>query len=212
MHPHSSRLMPMSFFTRVTKENAFWKWFERNQDSLYHFEKDREAVFDHLSVAMQKVHRDLTFEFSPILEDGSREFVISAGGIKAAFPSVESLHSAAPKLPRWTILKYRQRRLPLNDLEFGGRSVKSTDVHYSIFKDDDPRKVGIMIFLDGYTEEDEGNVWGNIGYLFLDEALGEYDVESHVGVIVFFNRDSKYFDQARPLAELPSHFDERLGR
>jgi len=202
----------MPLFTKDTKEQAFWSWFEKNQDDLYHFEKDREAVFDRLSAMMATVHDDLTFEFSSIRADGTREFVIIAGGIKAAFSSVEALHAAAPELPRWTILKYRQRRSPINDLEFAGRKVKSSEVHYAIFKDDDPSKVGIMVFLDGYTEEYKGEVWGQIGYLFLDEALGEYDVETHVGAIVFFDRSSKYYEHARPLAELPSHFDEYLGR
>lgn len=205
-------LLPMTLFAKDTKEQVFWKWFESNQDDLFHFERDREAIFDRLSGALNKVHRDLTFEFSPVRKDGTREFAISAGGIKAAFPSVEALHAAAPKLPKWTILKYRQRRFPINDLEFAGRKVKSADVHYAIFKDEDPKKVGIMIFLDGYTEKEKGSVWGQIGYLFLDEALGEYDVETHVGSIVFFNRESKYFEHARPLSELPAHFDEKLGR
>jgi hypothetical protein len=205
-------LLPMPLFAKDTKEQAFWKWFAKNQHELYHFEKDREAIFDRLSAAMEKVHDALTFEFSPIRENGTREFVISAGGIKAAFPSVEALHATAPKLPKWTVLKYRQRRNPLNDLEFAGRRVKSSDVHYAIFKDEAPNKVGIMMFLDGYTEEVKGNVWRQIGYLSLDEALGEYDVEMHVGAIVFFDRSSKYFEHARPLAELPSHFDERLSR
>jgi hypothetical protein len=205
-------LLPMTLFAKDTKEQAFWKWFERNQDDLFHFERDREAIFDRLSDALSKVHSDLTFEFSPVREDGTREFVISAGGIKAAFPSVETLYAAAPKLPKWTILKYRQRRFPINDIEFAGRKVKSADVHYAIFKDEDPKKVGIMIFLDGYTEKEKRAVWGQIGYLFLDEALGEYDVETHVGAIVFFNRESKYFEHTRPLSELPAQFDEKLGR
>jgi hypothetical protein len=204
--------LPMSIFAKDTKEQAFWKWFEKNQDDLYHFEKNQEAVFDRLSAAMGKVHEELTFEVSPVLEDGTREFIISAGGIKTAFPSVEALHASAPKLPKWKILKYRQRRFPINDVVFAGRNVKSADVHYAIFKDEDPKKVGIMIFLDGYTEADKGSVWGQIGYLLLDEALGEYAMETQVGAIVFFDRSSKYFKHARPLAELPAHFDEKLGR
>jgi len=205
-------LLPMTLFAKDTKEHAFWRWFETNQDDLLHFERDREAIFDRLAGALNRVHSDLTFEFSPVRKDGTREFVISAGGIKAAFPSVEALHAAAPKLPKWTILKYRQRRFPINDIEFADRKVKSANVHYAIFKDEDPKKVGIMIFLDGYSEKEKGKVWGQIGYLFLDEALGEYDVETHVGAIVFYNRESKYFAPARPLSELPAHFDEKLGR
>ena len=113
-------LMTMTLFAKDTKEQAFWKWFEKNQEDLFHFEKNREAVFDRLAKALKKVHDDLTFEFSPVRENGTREFVISAGGIKTAFPSVEALHASAPKLPKWTILKYRQRRFPINDLEFAG--------------------------------------------------------------------------------------------
>lgn len=205
-------LVPMKLFATDSKEEIFWKWFEKNQDALFHFENDREAVFDRLARALNKVNDDLTFEFSPIRKNGTREFVISAGGIKTAFPSVETLYVAAPKLPRWTILKYRQRRFPINDLEFAGRTVKASDVHYAMFKDVDSKKVGIMLFLDGYSEKEKGTVWGHIGYLFLDEALGEYDVETNVGEVVFLDRQSKYFEQSRPLSELPAHFDERLGR
>lgn len=68
-----------------------------------------------------------------------------------------------------------------------------------------------MVFLDGYAESDHGT-WGQIGYLFLDQALGEFDVESHVGAIVFSDRESRHFQHARPLAELPRHFDESLGK
>ena len=127
-------LLLMSSCASDTKEQAFWKWFETNQDDLYSFEKDREAIFDRLSAAMHNVNKDLTFEFGPIGEDDSREFTISAGGIQSAFPHIEALHAAAPKLSKWTFLKYRQRRSPINDIEFADRKVKSSDVHFAIFK------------------------------------------------------------------------------
>jgi len=207
-----SVLLPMSLSAEETKEQAFWKWFEQNQEDLHHFEKDQEAVFNRLAKALHNVHQNLTFEFSAVREDGKREFVISAGGIKAAFPSVESLYAAAPKLPKWTIVKFRQRHLPLHDVGFRGRTVKSDDVHYAFFKDENPTKVGIMVFLDGYAEQEKDSVLAHIGFLFLDQALGEYDVETHVGAIVFSNRESEHFRHAHPFSELPAHFDERLGR
>jgi hypothetical protein len=42
----------------------------------------------------------------------------------------------------------------------------------------------------------------------LDEALGEYAVETQVGFVEFQSTDSKYFAQSAALAELPQHFDE----
>ncbi len=188
--------------------DAFWKWFVKNESRLFAFEKDQDAVFSALGKQMEKVHVDLTFEFGPI-HDGKREFVISAGGLKKAFPSVETLHSKAPTLPRWVWVKYRPRRLPLHDLEYGDKSIQVDDVRYLLAKDGD--KVGVVLFFDGYNEK-EKNAFGQIGYLFLDEALGEYSVEMEVGFIEFMGRDSKHFSKSRPLRELPAHFDEHLGR
>ena len=50
---------------------------------------------------------------------------------------------------------------------------------------------------DGYADE-EKNTFGKIAYLFLDEALGEYAIETRVGFIEFQACDSKYFPQWRP--------------
>lgn len=70
----------------------------------------------------------------------------------------------------------------------------------------DGNKIGIILFLDGYTEAEKG-LYGQIGYLFLDEALGEYDMETKVGLIELQSKVSKYFEGAHPLSELAEHFD-----
>src|SRR6187399_703219 len=92
-----------------SKEEKFWKWFQANEARLFDFERDQDRVFAELGPAMKKVHSNLTFEFGP-KKDGQREFVISADGIKDAFPAVIALADKAPELPRWNIIKFRQRR------------------------------------------------------------------------------------------------------
>jgi len=203
--------MPLSLFGArawAGGEETFWKWFTANESRLFSFEKNQDAIFDELGAQMNRVNDDLTFEFGPV-KNGKREFVISAGGVKKAFPSVEALYSKAPSLPRWIWVKYRPRRLPINDLTYGGQSVKADDVRYVLTKDGD--KVGIVMFFDGYNEGEKGT-FGQIGFLFLDEALGEYSIETQVGFIEFQGHDSKYFAQSHPLRELPAHFDEQVGR
>jgi hypothetical protein len=111
-------------------------------------------------------------------------------------------------MKRWKFLKFRQRRSPINDIHYADKKVRGQDVHYLLFKDEAPDKVGVMIFLDGYKEEEKRSVWGQIGYLFLDEVLGEYDVEMKLGAIVFQSRQSKHFEAAHPLARLPKEFDD----
>jgi hypothetical protein len=192
----------------ASNEDAFWKWFVKNEQRLFDFESDRERIFDELGRKMKQVNRDLTFEFGPT-QNGKREFVVSAGGVKSAFPAVESLYAKAPSLPRWVWVKYRPRRIPLNDLSYEGKEIKAHDVRYLLADDGD--RVGVVLFFHGYNEE-EKRTFAQIGYLFLDEALGEYAVETQVGFIEFHGRDSKYFPQSHPLRELPAHFDEHFGR
>lgn len=190
-------------------EETFWKWFQKNENMLFYFESDQERIFNELASQMNKINGDLTFEFGPIETTGKREFVISAGGIKSSFPFVESLYSTAPTLKNWVFIKYRPRRNPLNDLEYGGVSVSVDEVYYKMFKDNE--KVGIIVFINGYNEQQK-DIYGNIGYLFLDEALGEYDIETQVGFIEFHGRESKYYEGAFPLKDLANDFDAYLGR
>ena len=185
-------------------DEQFWTWFVAHEPRLFAFESDQERVFDELTRELTGVNADLTFEFGPVA-NGKREFVISAGGIRSAFPAVESLYRTAPMLPRWTWVKFRPRRFPIHDLNYGGKAVKADDVRFLLAKDGE--KVGIALFFDGYSEA-EKRTYGQIGYLFLDEALGEYAVETQVGAIEFLSKDSKYFPQSRPLPELPHAFDD----
>ena len=207
---HGVKLIVMSilsifgFKAKASVEADFWTWFQNNEDMIFHFEKDTENTFDKLSAALSKVDPELTFEFSPIRESGKREFVISAGGIKKSFPSVELLFNSAPEFKKWTIVKFRPRRTPLNDLTFGGVSIKSDSVYYNLYKDQD--KLGVILFFDNYNEK-EHSIYGNLGYLFLDEALGEYDVETKLGFIEFHNKSSKQFAGATQIKQLSEQFD-----
>ena len=59
--------------------------FTANEPDLFEFEKNQQDVFDGLWETLHRVHPSLTFEVGPV-EDGRRDFVISADGIRAAFP------------------------------------------------------------------------------------------------------------------------------
>src|SRR5262249_48884850 len=187
----------------MAKEQAFWKWFLGHEDDLMNFDRDRETIFDGLAAQLQKVHPDLTFEFGPE-EGGCREFVISAGGMKSAFPSVESLAAAAPKLNRWKVTAFRPRRPVGNVIDLGEYQVDLEDVEYSLLRGNN--ELGLYLFIPGYSEGNSDV--GQIGYLFLDEALGEYDVELKLGLIKMFPPEAETPGPRYPLRELPGHFDE----
>ena len=190
----------------ASPESDFWTWFQQNEGEIYHFESNQEAVFDKLAARMHKVHPALTFEFGPI-NGGKREFVISADGIKDAFPSVERLHAAAPPLKKWKVTKFRPRRQPF-DIDYKGLSVQAASVTVVVKREG--TKIAALMFIPSYTQSKHDTYLG-IAFLILDQALGEYDVETRIGAIDV-SAPSARFGKSSTLAELPKVFDNLLGR
>ena len=174
-------LLMSCFQKQVSKEAAFWRWFQANETRLFDFEKDQDRIFDELQRQLQRIQPSLTFEFGP-KQEGKREFVISADGIKEAFPAVIGLVDAAPPLPRWKITKFRPRRGFQSPVTLNGLKISPEQLKFTIEPDGD--KVGITLFIEGYNPR-ERDRYAGVVYLMLDQALGEYDVETKVGFIEF---------------------------
>jgi|SRR5882672_2928552 len=165
----------------MSAQEKFWHWFVQHEVELFGFDPDREIererLFDELASALQEVDPNLAFEFGP--KGTKREFVISAAGIKKVFPAVAALVAAAPPLSRWKVTAFRPRRNPVNVIKFRDKQVDPKDVCFSLL--DNGKMAGIYLFIPGIREDDVD--LKQIGYLLLDETLGEYDVESRVGLI-----------------------------
>jgi hypothetical protein len=187
----------------VGSQQEFWKWFREHEGELFDFDDDPERTFDRLANKLREVDPDLTFEFGP-KRNAKREFVISAGGIKRAFPAVSALVAAAPSLERWQITAFRPRRPSLNVLEFRDKRVEPNDVQFTLL--DDGQKAGIYLFIPGYKDNDTN--LKQIGYLLLDDALGEYDVETKLALIKMFSPEVSTAGERHPLSELPRLFDQ----
>lgn len=177
-------------------ESTFWRWFQANEQALLAVVTAQEPVCDALLEEMQRVHPDLTFEFGP-LEDGGREFVVSAGGIKEAFPAVERLAAAAPPLPRWTIIPFRPGREGMERLQLGPVTLVASEVLVRAEPDGD--KVGITLALPGFRPTAQ-QLWEQAGFLFLDALLGEYLVETRIGFIEFEEASSRSPGEWVPIA------------
>jgi hypothetical protein len=194
----------------MTTQEQFWNWFIQHEPELYNFdsnrEGERERIFDEIAIELRKIDSELTFEFGP--KDTKREFVISAGGIKRAFPAVVSVVDAAPNIDRWNVIAFRPRRWPPNIVEFGGNRVDPNDVQFSLRSNG--RSPGVFLFIPGFQEDDVN--LKQIGYLLLDDTLGEYDVESRLGLIKMLSPQTPTDGERHPLADLPSRFDELVSR
>lgn len=194
--------------TQVSREAAFWRWFEANESRLFDFEKDQERVFDELQAQLHRIEPRLAFEFGP-KRDGKREFVISADGIRDAFPAVVALADAAPPLPRWKITKFRPRRDFQTPITLNGLKISPEQVEFTIEPDGD--KAGLTLFIDGYNPTAREKYAGVI-YLMLDHALGEYDVETKVGFIEFKSRSAPSTMAKEPFSALPQSFDRFIRK
>lgn len=194
----------------MTAQERFWNWFVQHEAELFAFEpnreSDRERVFDELSSVLREVDPNLAFEFGP--KGIKREFVISAGGIKSAFSAVTSLVTAAPHLDRWQVTAFRPRRSVFNVVQFRGKRINPKDVQFTLL--DNGKMAGIYLFIPGLNENDAD--LKQIGYLLLDEALGEYDVEMRLDLIEMLSPEAHTSGERFPLIKLPELFDRLVSR
>jgi len=173
---------------------------------IYDFQSNQEVIFDKIQEQLHKINPNLTFEISSV-KNGKRDFVISADGIIEVFPFVEKLYTSRPNLKEWNFVKFRPRRKIANSIRIGNKELYPDDIKFMFIQDDSVGKIGIALFMNGYNEN-EIEVYEQIGFLFLDEALGEYDTEIYVGNIILQGFDSDYFDKSVGIELLSNEFDK----
>jgi len=81
--------------------------------------------------------------------------------------------------------------------------IDADEVQFSLLQNEE--KIGIYLYIPGY--DDTQIVFRQIGYLFLDDALGEFDVEMKVGLIKMFPPEKETEFDRYPLVKLPEIFD-----
>ncbi len=174
--------MLFNFCKTKTKEEKFWVWFSKN-NSIYYNQflgtDSTSPLYQKLNTELTKVNKELTWEFSPVMENGIREITISADGIKEFFPAVESLVQAAPEISNWKINAFRQR-IPGDDIRinYGDFSISYSDIFFKYA--DEGEKIGIELYIKDFEKNGHKQ---NAIYILLDGLIGEYDTETTIGWI-----------------------------
>jgi hypothetical protein len=190
-----------------TKERRFWDWFEEHEQRYYTLQLDSpdlQRAMARVTRQMRKVHPELCCEFA-LADSGPRTFFLSAGGVKDAFPAVESLYAQAPPLERWKIERYKPRKSGKLKLQVMGRDYCDETVCFHLFEEEG-NKVGIHLFFEEYDRR-LSKLYATIGFLFLDSLLGEYDVATYLGEITFLSKQETDAQGLQPLRCLPEAFD-----
>jgi hypothetical protein len=162
------------------RAKEFWKWVGSHEQEVF-FERDTERIFDAVHQQLRRVNEDLCFEFGPI-ENGRREFTITAEGISSAFDAVRALVRNAPSAP-WNVRAFRQRQRPLLDVRVGEVDMKAEDVSFAWVQDGG--QIAIILYIPGMKHEPERLRMNflQVGYLLLDAAVGEFDVTTRISGI-----------------------------
>jgi len=179
-------------------EGRFWNWFQAHDSALFAVKTGSEPICGELSEELHRVHPALTFEFGPV-ESGRREFVLSADGMKDAFPAVLDLGRAAPALSRWTIIRFRPPRPDATQVSLGGVHLDARSVQF--LAEPDGERTGLIVSVPGYKAT-PNKTYEQAAYLLLDGMLGEYAVETGVGFIEIVAAEGRRPGQWRPLTQV----------
>jgi hypothetical protein len=191
-------------FNQKAKEEEFWKWFQNNSDRYLSLDKsNRGILFKELNQEIKKIDPNLTFEFGPKLGDGLREFIISANGIKESFPAVRKLVDAAPNIPKWAIIAFRQPKPSYKQITFKGITVHFDDVYFAYCKD--KGKIGLELYIRGYEDSRD---WIATTFLLLDMVLGEFDTEMSISWIERKGLNEKEIGTFYKIHDLPTLVDD----
>jgi hypothetical protein len=156
----------------------FWQWFSDHSSELLLFEDREEELTKKLTRELRKVHPDLVFAIGPT-ENGKREFVISANGIQSVFPVVVDLYKEAPEMKQWIVTPFHPRKGAELEVTLEDVTLSSDEVYFTYTIEED--KLGLTLYTETMLEEKVMTIL----FLFLDNALGEYDVATKIGSVEF---------------------------
>ena len=132
-----------------------------------------EKSFSKLESKLSVINPKFVFEFSPVLENGKREFVLSADGHKDAFSDLIYLYVKSPFLKKWDFVLFKQGSdvEPTIKLE-GDFTLSWEDVQFEYKKT--TAGLSFDFYIKGYTEGKE-KIFGNALIMLMDSYIGEYD-------------------------------------
>ncbi|KWU57850.1 hypothetical protein [Priestia megaterium] len=197
--------MLKNLFKKKITEKEFWSWFEKNSEDYFQLDENNyDLLFNKLGLQLSKYHKDLTFEFSVEMDQGKREFIISAEGMVSAFPAVIKLVEEAPCLEKFNIVAFRQRQNSEQKIYFEDIVLNTKDIFFTYREDKEMNCLDIVIYIKGYTEENDQFI--GAAFIMLDSLIGEYDVGVKLGEINFEPYQGE--KEAEPILNLVSLVDK----
>ena len=194
------------FSFRKDPKKEFWRWLASHRREIHDEINGPGAPVNHhwsideLGRRLKEVDADLVHEIG-MADPSTIELILSADGIKATFPAVIELVNSAPVLDGFKITAFRPRCGDGFQLQVAGQTITDQLLTYRLISESDT--LGIELFIDCDLDE---KLQGMVGFLSLDQRLGEYDVATGLKWIEFAGGRPP---DALPITQLAQDFDSR---
>ncbi len=160
-------------------QTAFWDWFKLNGARLAEViygpdEARRDAAMMEVREATEKVEEGIIAEFAQSKEGKPRQFIISADGRPERVDPVKDLVDAAPAMPGWEVVAFRQR-MPIGEsleIAIENERVGPGDIWFRVSDHDDG--LTLTLHVRGLTAANE-KLRGLGASLLAEHAVGERD-------------------------------------
>lgn len=190
----------------------FWEWFPTlAADIASHFENDEsDQVVPVVQEQMNSLMPGLSWVFGPG-PGGSNghSFTVTGEGQIAKQLLAEFWLSQQVEIPRWTFYGSRQPSSEefLHNMAIGFGDNEQVDAETFLIRtevDEEAESIDITAWHAAFDQIDEEH-HGQILFIFLDEALGEFGTQTWIGNIEI--EPVSEGKNTRPLAELPRFID-----
>ncbi len=198
--------MTQSFVQRV---QTFWAWYPTVAPKFYAAIEDGTFpdITDEIIVFMETNLPGLAWVFGPG-EDGGHSFTLSGEGIVPLQILADYWLSKQVPIEGWTFYGSRQASSNLDDFAIQIGELGQVNVNDFVIRtevDHEEQKLNLAIWNERFDEVPE-DLHGQLVFLFLDETLGEFGVESSLGAIDI--EPLEIDDMIGRLSELPQRLSE----
>lgn len=169
--------LALALLSATANDVQFWDWFVKAEAHLPDACARPKQIPDaerEIREKLQAARPGLIGEVSCDPKTKRPMLTITADGAQEHFAAVKDMTSALPKLKRWGVVGFRQRRPPPNP------KLASDLVFHVAGKTNG--KLDIEVYIAGLTPQIKETI--NVAmYTTLDCLLGEYDTETKLGSI-----------------------------
>jgi len=196
----------------MSRTARFWSWFLASEQRYRDLEvPEKEQLLNELQTHLQAFDPNLWFEVGGGT-DGPRELVITAGGKLSAFPALRELCRAAPLVPGWSVVSFKQPQGFEFTTEYEDIVVAPQATWFlPMISKQEPKLLGLRVAFAHFVANRERQFL-SAAHIMLEAGLGELAAAEYIAhVEVCLAPSMPESEGYRTLPELANYLARRNG-